>query len=183
MRKYFFLNPSRVQQNVQVPHHLMQETNSGKTEIECHFFFQFFHSRLLLSDRLQTDSEWFRVGQEQHRQRQQPQGLPSQPLRKSSDASLRSFPWIFHDSFSKFLELQLHGRASRVDDEVRFGVGQPEGVLPRGSPAVAFPQLCKSRRPNRVERLRPRRHVRLKIKFSCSYFCPLFVHFTISKNN
>jgi hypothetical protein len=29
-----------------------------------------------------------------------------------------------------------------------------------------------------VERLRPRRHVRLKIKFSCSYFCPLFVHFT-----
>lgn len=108
----------------------------------------------MLSDRLQTYSEWFRVGQEQHRQGQQPQGIPAQPLRESPDASIRSIPRIFHDSVAELLELQLHGCSARADDEVRPGVGQPERILSRSTPTFAFPQFRKFGRSDRMERIR-----------------------------
>lgn len=45
------------------------------------------HSWLVLSHGVQADAERLRVGRAQHRPREQPQGLPAQPLRASTDAA------------------------------------------------------------------------------------------------
>ena len=58
------------------------------------------HPRLLLPDGLQADPQRVRVGQNQHRQEQQPQGLPAQPLREGPDVALRQVPRLLHGSHS-----------------------------------------------------------------------------------
>ena len=54
----------------------------------------------MLSDSLQTDSKWIRVGKNQHRQEQQPQGISSKSLWEGSDAVVRQVPRILHGSYS-----------------------------------------------------------------------------------
>lgn len=68
-----------------------------------------FYARLVHADSLQTDPKRLRVGQAEHGQREQPQGLPAIPLREGADAAVGSLPRLLHGPSARVLELQLHG--------------------------------------------------------------------------
>lgn len=59
-----------------------------------------FHTWLLLSNSLQADPIWIRVGEEQHRCCKQPTWLPSDILRESPNALERPFSRFLHGNIS-----------------------------------------------------------------------------------
>ena len=70
-------------------------TVKKRLAIKITFWFQ-LHPWLVLVDSIQADTVWIRMGPYQHRQEQQPQGLPPLPLWEGPDAPLRSLPWLLH---------------------------------------------------------------------------------------
>jgi len=101
------------------------------------------HARVVLADGLQADAVGLRVGPAEQGHGQQPQGLPALPLRARADAALRPLPGLLHGALADIVELQLHGRASRAQHEVRPAAGQPQGVLPRAAPPLPLPLLLQ----------------------------------------
>uniref|UniRef100_A0A0E9XP50 Uncharacterized protein n=1 Tax=Anguilla anguilla TaxID=7936 RepID=A0A0E9XP50_ANGAN len=71
------------------------------------------------------------------------------------------FLGLLHGAWAGVLELQLHGCPARSKHEVRLAAVQPEGVLPRGPPTLALPQLRIPAGGRDLQR-RPRGHVRLE---------------------
>ena len=72
-------------------------------------------------------------------------------------------PRLLHGAVARVVELQLHGRPARDHDEVRARPPEPQGVLPRGAPPLALPQLRQfGGGGRRLQRGRQRGHVCLR---------------------
>ena len=67
------------------------------------------HPRFVLSDGVQADPEWVRVGSAEQGHRKQPQGLSALTLRAGTDVVVGQIPRFLHGAKPGLVELQLHG--------------------------------------------------------------------------